>query len=257
MADRGQFRSALSAPIERGARRARRRALSMALGLSLGMGATSGLAELSRPTRRRSDERRGLSLESLAPLRFGPWAFDRSMSVLVPPPDQQAALDRLYHQTLARAYVGGGAVASQRVMLSLAYGGDQSDGLSVHLPEVCYAGQGFRVERLHDAQQVVAGRALPVRRMMTVRGRRHEPVSYWVTTCGEATVSAWRRRVLGLREGLRGRIPDALLVRASTIDVDAERGWRVQARFLDDLAREVPQAWRGLLVGDAVAELRT
>lgn len=197
----------------------------------------------------------GFSLESLAPLRFGPWAFDRSISVLVPPPDQQAALDRLYHQTLARAYVGGAAVSGERVMLSLAYGGDQSDGLSVHLPEVCYAGQGFRVERLHDAQQLIGGRPLPVRRMMTVRGRRHEPVSYWVTTCGEATVSAWRRRLLGLHEGLRGRIPDALLVRASSIDTNAERGWGLQARFLDDLAREVPQAWRALLVGNAVSEV--
>lgn len=213
------------------------------------MGATAAAAAWARPRQGSSPERWGLGLESLAPARIGLWRMDRAAAVIVPPPDQQAALDRLYHQTLARAYVDG---QGQRVMLSLAYGADQSDGLSVHLPEVCYAGQGFRVDRVHDAWAVLAGQAVPVRRLMAVRARRPEPVSYWVTTCGEATVSAWRRRLLGLREGLRRRIPDALLVRASSIDEEASRGWQLQAAFLDQLAQAVDAPSRLRLLGRAL-----
>lgn len=216
--------------------------------LSLGMGATAAVAAWARPNRRVADERPGFDLAALAPPRFAAWRVDPAGVVVVAPPDQQAALDRLYNQTLARAYVG---ARGERVMLCLAYGADQSDGLSVHLPEVCYAGQGFRIDRVHDASLVAAGQGVPVRRLMTQRGRRHEPVSYWITTCGEATVSAWRRRMLGLREGLRRRIPDALLVRASCLDIDAERGWRMQASFMDALAATLQGPSRQMLIGEA------
>ena len=55
-------------------------------------------------------------------------------------PGQKALLDRLYEQQLSRTYEN---AQGYRIMLSIAYGGNQRDELELHKPEVCYVAQGF------------------------------------------------------------------------------------------------------------------
>lgn len=217
-----------------------------ALTLLAGMAAASGLAAWARPTIRDSDSRPGFSLEAVIPEAFGDWRLDRNVPVVLPSPDQQALLDRIYNQTLGRTYVDR---QGYRIMLSLAYGGDQSDGLSVHLPEVCYVGQGFRLEKSSDGRLAIGGLSIPVRRLVTTLGTRHEPISYWVTTGDEATVTTWRRRMVSLRYGLRRRIPDGLLVRVSSIDRNEAVAYARHDSFLAALVQALGAGYRELLIG--------
>jgi EpsI family protein len=217
-----------------------------ALGLLFGMAATAGLAAWARPSIKESDSRPNFKLDSIVPPVFGSWQIDRNMPVVVPPPDQQALLNKIYNQTLGRTYVND---AGYRIMLSLAYGGDQSDGLSVHIPEVCYVGQGFRLEAQRDAKMDVGGLRIPVRRLVTTMGPRVEPITYWVTTGDEATISMWRRRMVSIKYGLRRRIPDGLLVRVSSIDRNDTEAYRMHDQFLSDLVAAMAANDKALLIG--------
>lgn len=220
----------------------RRKSIAM---LSAMLG-TAALAAWARPTIHESDSRPGFKLDDMIPLAFGDWQIDHNMPVIVPPPDQQAALSRIYNQILARSYVNS---AGYRIMLSLAYGGDQSDGLTVHLPEICYVGQGFKLEQAGDSRMLLGGLNIPVRRLITSLGQRHEPITYWVTYGDEATNSAWRRRVVGFNFGLRRRIPDGLLVRVSSIDRNDVYAYHVQDAFLIQLVGAMTLSKRNLLIG--------
>ena len=59
----------------------------------------AALAEWARPKIKVSDEHKDFSLEQLFPKTFGDWVVDESLPVIVPPPDQQALLEKIYNQT--------------------------------------------------------------------------------------------------------------------------------------------------------------
>jgi EpsI family protein len=217
-----------------------------ALGLMMGMAGASALAAWARPTILDSDSRPGFTLEKLIPKTFGSWRIDPHVPVVLPPPDQQALLNKIYNQTLGRTYID---PTGYRIMLSLAYGGDQSDGLTVHVPEVCYVGQGFRLESVADGSMGFSGLTIPVRRLVTTMGPRHEPITYWVTTGDQATITTTQRRMVSLRYGLKRRIPDGLLMRVSSIDRDYPVAWRKHEAFLQELVAALPPQDRELVVG--------
>lgn len=219
----------------------------IALTAMLAMGASAALAEWARPNRRVSDLHPGFKLEQIFPDHFGDWIIDPHVPVVVPPPDQQALLSKIYNQTLARTYVNR---RGERVMLSVAYGGDQSDGLTVHIPDICYPGQGFKVTDTRDARLAVGpGFVIPVRHLLTTLGQRIEPVTYWVLMGDEATISNTQRRMVSLRYGLQRLIPEGMLVRVSSISPDMEAALAVHARFINDLVASVPAADRERVVG--------
>jgi len=222
---------------------ARRRAV-IAMGSML---LASVAAALTRPTRQQAEFGPAISLPDIFPERFGDWIIDPHVPVVVPPPDQQALLSKIYNQTLARTYVNR---SGQRVMLSVAYGGDQSDGLTVHIPDICYPGQGFKVTDTRDARLAVGpGFVIPVRHLLTTLGQRVEPVTYWVLMGDEATISNTQRRMVSLRYGLQRLIPEGMLVRVSSINPDMEAALAVHARFINDLVASVPAADRERVVG--------
>lgn len=201
--------------------------------LVLGMSGAAALAHVGVPRTKIADQW-DTDLETMFPKEFGDWQVDRSMPVILPAPDVQAKLDAIYNQVLARTYVN--RKSGERVMLSVAYGGDQSDGLNAHLPEVCYPAQGFELTGKQGGELVLDGRKVPVQRLITQLGGRHEPVTYWMTL-GE-TVAAGRteRKLAQMRYGLRGLVPDGMLVRVSSIDRDDRAGFAVQGRFLAEMA---------------------
>jgi EpsI family protein len=228
------------------AKPAPREARRAALVMLAAMAGSAGLAAWARPTILDSDKRPDFKLEHIIPERFDDWQIDRNMPVVLPPPDQQAALNRIYNQTLGRTYINS---RGYRIMLSLAYGGDQSDGLTVHIPEVCYVGQGFRLEKAASGSMAIGGLTIPIRRLVTTMGPRYEPITYWVTTGDEATISTWSRRMVSLRYGLKRRIPDGLLVRVSSIDRNEAFAYGQHDAFLRALVAVMPVQYRELLVG--------
>lgn len=169
---------------------------------------------------------------------------------LTPSPDQQGALARIYDQTLSRTYVD---PAGRRVMLSIAYGGEQSRALQLHLPEVCYVAQGFQVAGEGSGELATRFGALPVQRLVASQGERNEPITYWITIGDRATRSGIEQKLRRLAYGLSGQIPDGMLVRISSITTDEPGAWRLHDRFAADLLDSLDAAGRKRLIGAAPA----
>ncbi len=177
-------------------------------------------AAIAAPALKPTAEAGAIDLEAVVPAAFAGWRIDPEVAPVAPAPDVQANLARLYDQVVARTYVN---AQGERMMLTVAHGGDQSDALKAHRQEVCYRAQGFRVASLEHATLAAAGRKIPVTRFVATRGERSEPVTYWFTMGDRVVLGRLERLRVQLENGLRGRLPDGMLVRVSSLDTDAAR----------------------------------
>jgi len=208
--------------------------------------ATMGLSSLPAPAERIADSRPAVKLESLVPERFGSWSTDKSIVPVGISPDVLAALDNSYNQTLARTYVN---TAGERIMLSIAYGADQSDNLNLHLPEGCYDAQGFAVgEKTTVLMQTPFGE-ITVARLLATKEQRVEPITYWMVIGGELATSFWEAKKIKLAHAVKRQIPDGILFRISSITSDPERGYALQGQFANAMMRELRPEARRVLVG--------
>jgi len=185
-------------------------------------------------------------LERVIPARFGDWKIDPEMVPLTVAPDVQANLDRLYRQIVSRTYVNS---AGERIMLTVAHGGDQSDALKAHRQEVCYTAQGFHIAGLAHGRLSTADRDIPVTRFHATMGERSEPVTYWFTMGDRVVLGRGERLRVQLEHGFAGRIPDGLLVRVSNLSNDPARAYAAQAAFVAALTAALPSTDTALLVG--------
>lgn len=210
------------------------------------LGATAVLSAVGKPRDKLADMLPSLDLEGAFPRSFGPWQVDDRMPVVLPSPDTQAKLDLIYNKVVSRTYVDN---QGYRMMLSVAYGGDQSDGMRAHLPEVCYPAQGFQVVSRKAGQVAADQRKLPVVRLVTRLSGRHEPVTYWITVGDAVVPSRTDQKLVQMHYGLRGIIPDGMLVRVSSIDTDAPAAFTRQEAFIADLAQAIPAEARPRILG--------
>ena len=208
--------------------------------------AASVSAIVARPTAKLSDELPPISLENTIPRQFGEWREKLFEHLQVVNPQTQETLDRIYSQVLNRIYVN---ADGYRIMLSLAYGSDQRRALQVHKPELCYPAQGFVVRKNEAQLLTLASGTIPVRRLFAVMGARQEPVTYWFTVGDTTVLGSTQKRLVDLRYGLTGRIPDGVLFRVSSIDGDETRAYRMQDQFVGQLLETLPAAERKRLSG--------
>lgn len=193
----------------------------------------AALAILLKPTRHLADQQAPIELEKIVPKTFGDWRIDPTVVPIKASPDVQASLDKIYNQVMDRSYVNS---KGQRVMLSIAYGGDQGgDGTQVHRPEFCYTAQGFRLTMNVVGDLLTQYGTLPVRRLVAVQGRRNEPITYWITVGDKATLPGLSRKLAQLAYGLTGKVPDGMLVRVSSIDQDEKNAHRLQDDFIKEM----------------------
>ena len=226
----------------------RRLAASAVLGVAM-LGA-SALTGALTPTLRMAQGQERFSLEAMVPKAFGDWELDAAVVPLQADPGQRQMLERLYDQTLSRTYVDRDG---QRVMLSIAYGGDQSRALQLHLPEVCYVAQGFDMLKSgHDILDTGYG-AVPVKRLVARQNLRNEPITYWITVGDQAARPGVDQKLRRFAYGLSGKIPDGMLVRVSTIHADEREAYRVQDRFARGMLAAVGMNGRLRLMGAATA----
>jgi EpsI family protein len=187
-----------------------------------------------------------ISLETMIPKRFGEWTYAPFSYVRVVNPEQQQVLDRLYSQILSRTYVSSDGY---RIMLSLAYGADQRGDLQAHKPEVCYPAQGFLLAENEGGLLSTAFGDIPVRRLLTTLGPRHEPVTYWFTVGDRAVGGALHKRLVELRFLLTGQMADGMLFRVSSIDRDRFRAYHMHDQFVHQLLQIVSASERKRLSG--------
>ncbi|MDD5363781.1 MAG: EpsI family protein [Gallionellaceae bacterium] len=211
--------------------------------------AAAGLAVALKPTHKVADQGPKINLETMIPKQFGDWRMVDELDRMMVSPEVRAKLDRIYNQTLTRTYIDG---KGARVMLSIAYGGDQSDAMQMHKPEVCYPAQGFHV--LKDvADGLIQGPdgPIPVRRLVASQGARNEPITYWMRVGQKVTGDGLPKKLEQLRYGLTGRVPDGLLFRVSSIGQDSDKEYVIQEQFIKSLLMDVSEAAKTKLLGKA------
>jgi EpsI family protein len=215
------------------------------------MACAFGVATAWKPTTHLADQRAKVELETLFPRSFGDWVVDDRMPIQLVSPDTEALLNKIYHQTLSRTYVNR---LGQRIMLSVAYGGDQSDATRAHRPEVCYPAQGFQLVSQDNATLQLSGQYLPVRRVVAKQGSRNEPITYWIMVGDTPSTSGTEQKFAQLRYSIRGVIPDGMLVRISTIDPDKQRAYALQDKFVTQMIDAMPVDARPRVVGSIAAK---
>lgn len=217
-----------------------------ALLIAAAMGATSALAALAKPQREAPGDGERFDLDRIVPQQFGAWRLDEATRAFVRPALREGQRYRIYDQVLERTFVNDDG---QRVMLSMAFGSEQSATLQLHRPEVCYRAGGYEVRGVHADSLTLAGQALPVTRLVAQMQDRIEPITYWSLLGGEVVSGPvgfrWRR----LSFAAQRKLLDGLLVRVSSIDADPAHAFEIQARFANDLAMAVAPGDRAVLVG--------
>jgi EpsI family protein len=173
-------------------------------------------------------------LEDTVPKQFGEWRLVPDAGNTVVNPQTKELLDKLYSQILSRTYVN---ASGYRVMLSLAYGDDQRGDLAAHKPEVCYPAQGFALHSNQEVQLATPFGNIAARRLTTSLGARLEPVTYWFTVGDTAVKNKLQQRMVEVKLGLTGQIPDGLLFRVSSIDPASAKAFAMQDAFVADLLK--------------------
>lgn len=216
--------------------------------IGLCMFAAAGMAVALKPTIKVMDSEAKLDLETLIPKQFGEWKIDETIVPLIANPEQQALINKIYNQTLTRTYVNPNG---DRVMLSIAYGGDQTDSLALHRPETCYPAQGFQILKSPTISSFSTGEgSIPVKRLVAAQGQRVEPITYWTTVGDTVAVNGLKWKLQQLKYGLTGKIPDGLLFRISSIQGDDAKAYHIQDAFARDLLKALPPSGRQRIIGN-------
>lgn len=204
-----------------------------------------------KPTQRLADGyTKKVNLEAAFPDKIGDWrAIDEGVGLVNP--ETATAMKKIYAQTLSRTYEN---PQGQRVMLSLAYGEDQSDEVGVHLPEGCYSGQGFRVDAKQSLIWTIHQQAVQVTKLMATRGDRLEPITYWLRTGAHVVKPGWPTKWVKMQYAFHGQIPDGMLVRVSSLVADTSvssinQAYAVQEDFMLKLANNTPGEIQQWLLG--------
>ena len=218
--------------------------VSVVLSLLMVTAAVGGIA--ARPSVKAPGTGPRYLLEEVVPKQFGDWRELTQENAQVVNPQTKELLDKLYSQILSRTYVNS---KGYRIMLSLAYGDDQRGDLQAHKPEVCYPAQGFTLLSNVEAQVATPFGEIAGRRLNTSIGRRKEPITYWFTVGDTAIKTKLQQRMVEIRMGLTGQVPDGLLFRVSSVDDSPDRAYEVQNTFVVDLLQAVPPRDRLRLSG--------
>jgi len=163
----------------------------------------------------------------------------------------ETSTEQPYDQTVLRTYVNSQGDA---VMLALAWGRRQRQDVKVHRPEVCYPAQGFTVigPGIDDQLSVPHHNGpIAMRGLVTQRGNGFEAVRYWIRVGTRYGGDGIGTRLYLLQQGLKGEVPDGILVRASMRMTNSNAAPAAYAQldsFLQELVNAVPEETRKLLV---------
>lgn len=218
-----------------------------------GMACLGGLAaaEWLRPRKHVIYLPQGTELASLIPMAFAGWDGSSSGDIVIPRTEGSLA-SKLYAEQVARIYRREGDNAGQ-VMLSVAYGQEQSDSLQLHRPEACYPAVGFNVTPSRPVSVARPGLPpIPCVALTATSQARTEDIVYWTRLGSAFPRTSSEQRSARLEAALAGEIPDGVLVRASAVRDDPTADlFGLVSDFLGALATSLPGAGRRALLANA------
>jgi EpsI family protein len=210
--------------------------------LALMFGSAAALAAWRQPWKH-IDYLGRQKLEDLVPKKIGQWSFVTASGLVVPPQDQLR--DAIYSQVLTRVYSDG---AGSSIMFLAAQSAGQTGFLQIHRPETCYAAGGYSVSSPGSHVVNAGGKSIHAIELEATQDARTEHIMYW-TRIGNLMPRSWREQKLAVAEqNLEGIIPDAILVRVSTVGPDRKAA-RIQIDgFVQMLLDAVPADRRAVFV---------
>jgi EpsI family protein len=209
--------------------------------LGIGSAATAGLAGLMTPRHHEPGVNR-IRLEAVIPTSVGSWQAQTSGAFILP---EDTAAASAYDQILTRRFA---APTGPDIMLLIAHGGALSGLMQVHRPDVCYASNGFEIRGLHSLDLNVArAKTIAAQAFVGVREDRVESVLYWTRIAAFFPRTLMAQRLVMLKLGLTGLIPDGVLVRISALG--AGEATPALMQFAGDLVRQSGPQARAVLLG--------
>jgi EpsI family protein len=210
------------------------------------MVASSVFAVAIKPTTKLADLERREKLATLVPMNFGDWRGVDADSLVVADPQMLRNLQTIYTETLSRTYVDS---KGRRIMLSIAYGDDQRDGMNVHYPEVCYPAQGFQQKAANQAEIRTTYGMIHANRLLMTAGSRIEPITYWTMVGQYQSGKGLKKKANEMRYSLDGIIPDGMLVRLSSMSADTEAAYTTHDEFIDAMLHALNPEARNRIAG--------
>lgn len=186
-------------------------------------------------------------LEGLIPRSFGGWlTVDDTLAPIVDARLEQS-LRSDYSDVISRTYLN--ADTGQRVMLSIAYGADQSHDKQIHKPEVCYAAQGFVIDSMRKVDWRIESRPVLATALHAQRDERSEYIVYWIVLGQSIVRGAWDQNLTRAKLAFHGISEDGLLFRVSTLSRNQDASERALNQFSEDLVSAESPALREKLIG--------
>jgi len=215
--------------------------------IGAGSAATAALAGVMTPRRYEPGVSRA-RLADVIPQTVGPWTMETGGAFILP---EDKAASTAYDQVFTRSFT---APTGPDIMLLIAHGAALSGLMRVHRPETCYVSSGFDIRGLHSLDIAVPpAPAIAAQTFLGVRDDRVESVLYWTRIAGFFPRDLTAQRLVMLRLGLEGVIPDGVLVRISALG--AGETTSALKQFAGDLVRQSGPAARALLIGPQNARL--
>lgn len=165
--------------------------------------------------------------------------------------DQQEAMSA-FEQTflnnvLFRNYV---RPDGSSICLAVAYGADQRQNFSIHVPEGCYRAAGYDVTALGLTR--LAQPDMPLKQLVARKGKVTETVQYWIVLNNKVVTNHFERKLKQLYYSLMGARAGGVLVRVSSVSSAQAtvRDYDLQKAFIADLYKSLNNEQRRLLFGN-------
>lgn len=224
-----------------------RKPIHTSLLLGILMIGTSFISNISKPSRLMSEIDPRVSLLDELPQHFTRWTKLQNNVAEIVDPSRQAVLKYLYTETLSASYRNANDVL---VMLSIAYGKDQSDGHDVHKPDLCYPAQGFAIIEQNDMVLALdTHRSITVKYMKTQNRSRIEPLIYWTTSGNYLYSNKLQKKLIDINYTKKRLIPDGMVLRVSTIEADSQLAIESITDFVKDWYAAMPEQQRDRYFG--------
>ncbi len=207
---------------------------------------TSITAIYLKPNKYTADTNATSSINDIIPENFGEWKHIKNQDGLIINPIIEAEVSKIYKETLSRIYKHD---KGSLIMLSIAYGVNQSDEFALHYPEVCYPVQGFEIISSNKDILDAGYKKIPIKKLFTKNRDRIEHVLYWTLVGEQVSQGGLSTKISQLRYGLNGYIPDGLIFRISTINTDADVAFKNQTDFVQDLVKDISTKNKSRIIG--------
>jgi EpsI family protein len=165
--------------------------------------------------------------------------------------DEQTSMGKsseFLNDVLFRTYKRGDG---KTIILAIAYGADQKQNFSIHLPEGCYRAAGSDVTSIgvvNDAD--IPG--LELKRLLVRDKEKTEPMQYWIVLNGRVITNHFERKIKQVYYSLFNVQAGGVLVRVSSLsnDKDFQKDYEIQKSFINALYKSLNPELRKLLFGN-------